>query len=220
MLDSVAILSWAAPQAWTAADNAGLKQWVSKWLYGWVLVKPGDSDRTTKNNHADFYDTLTATCAFFVGNTTIVQRICANAPEDRIAVQVAVDGSLPAEERRTKSESYHAFALTGLLDLAWICRATPSTPDLFGFSSKDGRSLLSALDWLAPYADGKNWTAPQIIPFDTSAFVTIFRSAASGYPKHASRFAALAGKQPGGSTSRQSLLRPYTDVNLPKLGGT
>eukprot|EP01046_Picozoa_sp_COSAG06_P048869 COSAG06_NODE_7395_length_2518_cov_8.792063_1_plen_394_part_00 len=121
MLDSVAMLAWAAPEVWTAVDHVRLQQWVTTWLFEYAMVF-AESEKYAKNNHADFYDTLEATCAFFIGNTSIVQRICAAAPE-RISVQVARDGSLPAEEVRTKSQSYHAFALTALVDLAWLCRA-------------------------------------------------------------------------------------------------
>ena len=216
MLDSVAMLAWAAPEAWTATDMAGLKEWVSAWLYDYVMISPGDSDKHAHNNHADFYDTLTATCAFFVGNITVVQDTCNAAPKQRVAMQVAPDGRLPAEEVRTKSESYHAFALTALLDLAWLCRAAaPGAPDLFTYATADGRSLLAALDWLAPYAEGKPWDAGlQIIPFDTydpghEAFVTIYRTAAIALPDHAARFASVASKQPAGVNSRQVLLRMY-----------
>ena len=125
---------------------------------------------------------------------------------------------MPAEEVRTKSESYHAFALTALLDLAWLCRAAaPGATDLFTYATADGRSLLAALDWLAPYAEGKPWDAGlQIIPFDTydpghEAFVTIYRTAAIALPDHAARFASVASKQPAGVNSRQVLLRMYED---------
>jgi hypothetical protein len=218
MLDSVALLAWAAPNAWTAADMAGLKRWVSTWLSTYAAVSPGDSDKYAHNNHADFYDTLIATCRYFVGNTSAVRSICNHAPK-RVD-QVARDGSLPAEDRRTKSESYHAFALTALLDLAWICRtAAPDAPDLFRYATSDGRSLLSAVNWLAPYADGKPWDAgSQIIPFDHydpghESFITIYRAAAIGIPEHAARFAGVASKQPNGERSRQVLLRPYNTVH-------
>ena len=214
MLDSVSMLAWAAPDAWTADDMAGLQKWVVTWLNEWLMRSPGNADRHAKNNHAD-WDTLTATCAFFVGNISVVHDICNAAPE-RIASQVATDGRLPAEERRTKSESYHAFALTALMDLALLCRAAaPESPNLFSYTTADGRSLLSALNWLAPYAQGKRWDAGrQIIPFSYydpghEAFVTIYRAAAIGLPGHSARFAGVASQQPDGTRSRQVLLRGY-----------
>ena len=149
-------------------------------------------------------------CCLHSPRSASLSQVCRAAPAARIARQVAPDGSLPAEDSRTKGESYHAFALVALLDLAWLCRsAAPSLPDLFTFSTPDGRSLARAVEWLVPYAKGnRTWDAgPQVRPFDPSAFVKIFRAAAIGYPPRAAAYDAIATRQPNASSSRQLLLR-------------
>ena len=139
LLDSARLLEWAAPQAWAAADVAALEAWVAAWLE-WVLSPAGNGNSYATNNIGSWYDSMTAASAFFVGNRTVVDRICAAAPTKRIGEQVAADGALPAEDQRTKSESYHNFALVALLELATIC------PALYSYETPgDGRSLRGAV---------------------------------------------------------------------------
>ena len=154
--------------------------------------------------------------AFFVEDITVVTRICDAAPDAQIARQVSPDGALPAEDARTKSESYHAFALVALLDLAWLCRtASPASPDLFVYQTRTGRSLRRAVEWMAPYANGsRHWDAgPQVRPFDPTVFTKIYRTAAIGFPENWQRFAAIARRPPGAAASAQQLLRPYPERN-------
>ena len=47
---------------------AGLRHWVQQWLQ-WMLAPPESADSRSKQNHADFYDTMAAACAFFAGNS-------------------------------------------------------------------------------------------------------------------------------------------------------
>ena len=146
LLDSVGLLAFASPESWTDTDMAALKGWVSEWLR-WAVQPPQTQEGQNTNNIADWYDTLVAASAYFVGDLTTVRLICEAAPQDRVGKQVATNGSLPAEDRRTKSESYHTFAMAALLDLAWLCRtAAPSAPDLWTFTTSDGRSLRAMVD--------------------------------------------------------------------------
>ena len=212
-LDSARLLEWVAPDAWTAADRAALTAWVREWLRWVASSSASTSEHAATNNIALFYDTMLAAASHFVGNASAVDAVCRAAPAARVAVQVSPDGDLPAENRRTKSESYHAFALTALLDLAWICRAAaPAAPDLWASETSDGRSVRGAVEWAAPFADGRlPWTAgEQIRPFDATAYGRIYRAAAIGFAGDSERrFAAIAAKQPGAAASREWLLRPY-----------
>ena len=96
---------------------------------------------------------------------------------------------------------------------SWICRAAaPAAPDLWAFETSDGRSVRGAVEWAAPFADGRlPWTAgEQIRPFDATAYGRIYRAAAIGFAGDSERrFAAIAAKQPGAAASREWLLRPY-----------
>ena len=140
LLDSVAMLQWASPAAWGGADAAGLVAWVREWLE-WVTGATNGAQLLSNNNIADYYDSLVASSAFFVRNASVLQSVCDAAPAKRVALQVGRDGSLPAEDARTKSESYHAFAMVALTDLAWLCRAAaPTAPDLWSYETADGPS--------------------------------------------------------------------------------
>lgn len=212
LLDSVRLLEWAAPAAWAAPDRAALDAWVREW-HGWILTdSAAQASAAAKNNIGDWYDSLAASAAYFVGNQSTVQAVCDAAPARRIAEQVTADGSLPAEDARTKSESYHAFAMVALLDLAWLCRtAAPTAPDLFEYETADGRSLRGVVEWMLPLASGRlPWTAgAQVRPFDPTVFSKVYRTAALGWPHSRRRFGAVAARQPGARASRQNLLRPF-----------
>lgn len=63
--------------------------------------------------------------------------------------QVAADGGLPEELKRTRALHYSYFALEPLVGLADLGRCVGV--DVWGYQTKDGRGLRKALGFLAPY---------------------------------------------------------------------
>ena len=135
--------------ALTAADQAGLERWFADYA-AWMQTSPtGREERAATNNHGNWYDYQLATFALFARQDDLARRVIATVGPERIASQMAPDGSLPEELKRTKALHYSYFALEPLVGLADLARCTGQ--DLWRFETADGRGLRKGFAFLAPY---------------------------------------------------------------------
>ena len=129
-------------------------------------------------------------------------------------MQVAPDGALPLEDKRTKSQSYHAYDAQALLRLARLCRRfSTQSVDLFAFETADGRGLAKMMRWLAPYARREPpptpWPFKQVERFNPLAYTKVFRSAAKAWGgAAAAAYEKIAEAQPGAAAAVENLLYP------------
>ncbi len=147
-IDAAQMLSGS--KAWTTEDDEKLKQWFGDYLHWLLTSKNGKDEAASKNNHGSWYDVQVTAFAIYTGDLATAKRVTSEAGMKRIAVQVEKDGSQPLEMARTRSLHYSIFntqALTELADLA----ARVDVP-LWSFSTPDGRSIRTTIDWLLPYA--------------------------------------------------------------------
>jgi hypothetical protein len=152
--DGVALL--AGSPAWKTENQKALLVWLDS-FYQWVTEsKNGKDERAAKNNHGSWYDAQIVHYALVLGHKDEAHKIAQAALTNRIAAQIEPDGRQPLEIARTKSFDYCCFNLEALLQLA---RASGQTDvDLWSFATPDGRSLRTALHFMAPYADpAKVW---------------------------------------------------------------
>ena len=152
--DGVALL--AGSPAWKVEDKKALLAWLDTY-YHWITEsKNGQDEQAAKNNHGSWYDAQIVHFALVLGRKDEAHKIALTALSKRIALQIEPDGHQPLEIARTKSFDYCCFNLEALLQLA---RASANADvDLWNFTTSDGRSLRSALRFMAPYADpAKAW---------------------------------------------------------------
>ena len=140
------------------------KEWAAKYLEWLLTDHNGISESKKDNNHGLWYDAQVIALAAFTGNTEVVKTTAINM-KDRIASQVAEDGSLPEELARTRSYMYSHFALRGIYYAHEI-------------SAKFGVQILTqeykkCFDFLMPFVNGtKVWKHTQILneePSDAGA---------------------------------------------------
>jgi len=175
LFDAVALLRTTA--AWTDTDDKALRAWFEKFLKWMLTSKHGKDEARTKNNHAVWYDAQVAAIALFVDDTETANRVLSNVGPRLIAKQIDPDGRMPHELARTRSFDYTRFNLDGFLTLAELGRA--AGVDVWGFATKDGRSIGAALDWLEPFITGdKKWTHKQIKKIKLDGPAVLFRRAA------------------------------------------
>ena len=153
----------AADTRLTAAEWAGLQEWVVAFL-DWLLNSPlGREECATLNNHAVAYDNLVAGLAVFSGQPDLAREHLARHLPQRLE-QLAEDGSLPLELARTNSKSYSVFCLQALFQEALQARAFGQ--EVFRQRNSRGATLELAWEWLRPRLEPESpWPWPQISPY-------------------------------------------------------
>src|SRR5882724_6821183 len=107
--------------------------------------------------------------------------IVSPAREKRVARQIEPDGREPLELARTTSFGYSMFNIHALMDLS--CLGTAVGVDLWHFQTKDGRSILKAVEFMAPYVDANHkWPYQQIHPANRGDLQELLLRAAAEFP--------------------------------------
>jgi len=196
--DSALLLKEAGCVAFTAHKQAQLKEWLGDYV-AWLSSSSHARDEfSQRNNHGTWFDIQALSLSLHVGNTSWARFLATDALR-RIRVQVEPNGTLPMELCRTRSMHYTWWDLMAFFELAQA--ATHVGVDVFGYVGPQGRSLQTALDWVAPYVL-QNSTAPwpyqEVSPFDHGKFFQILRVASLKFGPHTSaRYEAMIPKLPG-----------------------
>ncbi|WP_418263346.1 alginate lyase family protein [Flavobacterium faecale] len=147
MLDGVELLKKS--KSFTDADQQAIKEWFLSYV-NWLQNSPvAAEEQAAKNNHGTAFDVQLARYAMFVGNCDLAKKIVNEFPQKRLFAQIQPDGSQPLELARTTAFGYSVFNLTHFLDMVNIGQILKI--DLLKAKSKDGRSILKAIDFLVPY---------------------------------------------------------------------
>jgi len=145
-------------RALAPADDAALTQWFRDYLH-WMRTHPyGIDERNQTNNHGTCW-VLQAACFARLTRDTAVLAECRERFKDVLLAQMDPDGSFPRELARTKPYGYAIFNLDVMTATA-VVLSTPQE-DLMTYFRPDGRGLITAVGWLAPYlADKSSWAKP------------------------------------------------------------
>jgi hypothetical protein len=190
--DAVGLL--AGSKAWTAADEQGIKDWLTQYLNWMRTSDKGKAEDAAKNNHGTWYDLQVADIALFLGDRQLAVDTLERVKTRRIAMQIEPDGKQPLELARTNAWGYSNGNLDGLCKLATL--GDKAGVNLWNFKTADGRSIRAAVDFLVPYAAGeKKWDYQQIGGFHANAMLPTLLRAARAY--HDPKYSALAQKLGG-----------------------
>src|SRR3954468_1152489 len=149
---SIAFLGDA--KALTAPDQEGVKKWFAQYLDWLTTSKNGQEERDAKNNHGTWWVTQVAEFARFTGNKSLTDYCGERFKTVLVPNQIAPDGSLPEELRRTKPYNYCLFNISGL---SIICQTLSAAQDnLFTFALRDGRGFGKTMAWMFPYIQNKS----------------------------------------------------------------
>jgi len=177
VIDAAAVLDSGAP-GWTAADQAGMRAWLSK-FQTWLSTSPdGQHEASARNNHGSFFDAQAAAIAVYLGQADVATAIVQAAQTKRIAVQIGADGSQPLEMARTRPWHYSNFNLQALCRLA--ATGQHVGVDLWAYQAPNGGSMKKAVDFLLPAAvQGQSaFPKPELGTFDQSEAFAVANAAA------------------------------------------
>ncbi|MCX7599689.1 MAG: alginate lyase family protein [Armatimonadetes bacterium] len=190
-------------------DLRGLERWFSRYL-GWLRESPaGKQEEAAHNNHGSWYDVQVAAFALFLGRPEVARKQLQERTTKRIALQIQPDGKQPFELLRTKSFDYCIYNLQALFAAASLGQKIGV--DLWNFATPDGRSIRKAVDFLIPYAQGKEpWPWQTITGFHPDSLAPLLRRAAIAYnePAYEEALAQLPGSAEAQATERYNLLWP------------
>lgn len=207
VVDAIALLKPSG--ALSLQDLRGLERWFSQYL-GWLRESPaGKQEEAAHNNHGSWYDVQVAAFALFLGRREVARKQLQDRTPKRIALQIQPDGKQPFELLRTKSFDYSLYNLQALFAAASLGEKVGV--DLWNFATADGRSIRKALDFLIPYALGKEpWPWRTITGFHGESLAPLLRRAALAYnePAYEEAIAQLPGSAEARSTERYNLLWP------------
>lgn len=178
MMQAFGIL--AASEEWSDDVAEGLSEWFDRYLDWLQTSDQGSDERSFRNNRGTWYEAQCVAFSRFLGRDEYSRTVIRESCPRRLDHQIAADGSLPEELRRTNSFTYSMMTLTGWSTLSLM--ADLLGMDLWGWTSDDGRSLKSAFEYLAPYIGRSGeWPHQQIKPVPPGRSVFPYRAAAAAY---------------------------------------
>jgi hypothetical protein len=151
--------------ALSAAEQDQIKRWFSDYLQWLTTSKNGQDERDAKNNHGSCWLLQVAAFAHLTGDQQLLAYARDRFKTVLLPTQLAADGSLPLELKRTKPYGYALFDLEALAALCQIL-STP-TDNLWTYATPDGRSMAKAIAWMVPYIrDKRQWRLPPDVMYD------------------------------------------------------
>jgi len=156
----------AAARALPAAMVSAVRNWFDRYVTWMTTHEYGIAERDARNNHGTCWVMQVAEFAHFVRRDDLLALCRDRFRTVLVPNQIAPDGSLPEELRRTKPYGYSLFTLDAFATTCEIL-STPSD-NLWRFETADGRSVRKAVEFMAPFIENKTrWPhKPDVMYFD------------------------------------------------------
>lgn len=174
LLDAVRLIETepAVSSLWTQKDRSDFRGWLGKMLEWWLYSPNGVLARLITNNIGNTYDLQAMAMATFLNNATAAAFIVDNDVRGRVDAQINGSGMMPKEDGRSDSFGYHIGNMNSFLTMSALVNETTRLArttgvavddvDLLHYVGKQGGSVHTAVDWLAPIckANATNWPFP------------------------------------------------------------
>lgn len=162
---------------WTQKDINTLKAWVGAYCYWLENSTQGRKESKAVNNHGLWYDAIHIMLLAYLDRKADVENALNNGIIAKLNDQIAADGSLPQELRRTLSLHYSTFVLDALIETAHVVR--PLGINLWTQKTAKGTGMTDIVNFLQPfYLNPQTWQHKQIKPFETERGMVVLREAA------------------------------------------
>jgi hypothetical protein len=132
---------------------AGVEDWFDNYLTWMTTHEYGIAEREAKNNHGTCWVMQVAEFARYTRHPDLEAACRDRFRSMLVPNQIAPDGSLPEELRRTKPFGYSLFNLDAM---ATICQILSTRAEsLWTFETPDGRGIRKALTFMFPFIEDK-----------------------------------------------------------------
>ncbi|HWZ87285.1 MAG TPA: alginate lyase family protein, partial [Polyangiaceae bacterium] len=149
-LDGLSILALdTRANGWTAADHAGMKAWLAKFVTFMKTSSQGQAENSAANNHGTWFDALLSSIYLYAGDTASATALV-TASKTRIDSQVQANGSMPLELSRQTSWHYTNYNASALCRLAGVAKHVDV--DLWGYTTPNGASITKVIEYMLPTA--------------------------------------------------------------------
>ena len=166
-------------KAWTEADHSSLQKWYSQFLNWMLTSKNGKDEHAAKNNHGTWYYAQVIDFSLFTGYDDKAKQL-AEESKNRLDSQLTKEGKQPLELERTNALGYSTMNLRGWFTVATLAEKTGV--NLWTYKTSQSADLLTAFDWLLPYALGeKKWEYQQISKYNKSEIYPLLLQASSAF---------------------------------------
>jgi hypothetical protein len=151
-------------QALAPAVSSRVRRWFEEYLHWMTTHEYGLAERDAKNNHGTCWVAQVAEFARYAGRADLTAFCRERFTTVIVPNQIAPDGSLPEELRRTKPYGYALFNLDALATVCQIldpagalgARDPGLGTDLWQFETADGRGMRKALAFMYPFIKDKS----------------------------------------------------------------
>jgi len=147
-------------------EQAQIRQWFTDYLQWMTHSKNGLEERDALNNHATCWLLQVAAFAHLTGDQQLLAYSRDRFKTVLLPTQLAADGSLPLELKRTKPYGYALFDLEAFAALCELL-STPSD-NLWTYATPDGKSMGQAMAYMFPYMrDKASWPLKPDVMYDS-----------------------------------------------------
>jgi len=166
-------------KAWTETDHSSLQKWYMQFLNWMLTSKNGKDEHAAKNNHGTWYYAQVIDFSLFTGDVGKAKQL-ADESKKRLDSQLTKEGKQPLELERTNALGYSTMNLRGWFTVATLAEKTGV--NLWIYKTSRSADLLTAFDWLLPYALGeKKWEYQQISKYNKNEIYPLLLQASSAF---------------------------------------
>jgi hypothetical protein len=196
--------------ALSTTERKQIAQWFTDYLEWMTHSKNGMDERDAKNNHASCWLLQVAAFAHLTGNQQLLAYSRERFKTVLLPTQLASDGSLPLELKRTKPYGYALFDLEALAALCELL-STPAD-NLWTYATLDGKSMGKAMAWMFPYIrDKASWPFKADVMYDNQwpmrQTSLLFSGRALNRPDYLALWATLPADSPVEEVVRNFFIR-------------
>ena len=157
-LDGLSILALdTRASGWSAADQAGMKAWLTKYVTFLKTSSQGKAENVATNNHGSWFDATLSSIYLYLGDTESAKTLV-TASRKRMDSQMESDGRMLEELARETSWHYENYGAAAFCRIAGVAKKVGV--DIWGYTTPKGATLAKAIAYMIPTAITANPPGP------------------------------------------------------------